>query len=294
MVSLSLVQARSSCSVLREDENAARPGQRPVGGRRGRRSRRHRVRPLQPRAGDRRARAPGRWRAHAVRRAPGAVRLAPRHAARGRDDAGVLPQGPGHAAQPAERVQLPVLPARSQDRLVDFINYGSVFPTRLEFHDYLEWVAARFAGTVDYGTEVVEVVPVREGAGPVEAVDVVCRDLAGTKVLRARNVVLATGLVPHVPDGVTLGPRVWHIARPAHPRRVRWTAPGPAGSPSSAPGRARRRPSTTCTARSPTPRSARCSPATATARPTTARSPTGSSTRAPSTTSTPRRSRSRT
>ena len=36
------------------------------------------------------------------------------------------------------------------DRLIDFINYGSFFPTRIEFHDYLEWAAARFEGQVDY------------------------------------------------------------------------------------------------------------------------------------------------
>ncbi|MDQ3990250.1 MAG: lysine N(6)-hydroxylase/L-ornithine N(5)-oxygenase family protein, partial [Actinomycetota bacterium] len=47
----------------------------------------------------------------------------------------------------------------ARDRLVDFINYGSFFPTRIEFHDYLEWAAARFGGQVDYGTKVVEIVP---------------------------------------------------------------------------------------------------------------------------------------
>ena len=98
----------------------------------------------------------------------------------------------------------------AKQRLVDFINYGSVYPTRLEFHDYLEWAAARFAGTVDYGTEVVEIVPVREGDGPVEHLDIVCRGSAGERRLRTRNVVLATGLVPHLPDNVVLGPRVWH------------------------------------------------------------------------------------
>jgi hypothetical protein len=39
-------------------------------------------------------------------------------------------------------------------RLVDFINYGSPFPTRIEFHDYLEWAAAGFSDLVDYGWEV--------------------------------------------------------------------------------------------------------------------------------------------
>jgi L-ornithine N5-oxygenase len=36
------------------------------------------------------------------------------------------------------------------DRLVDFINQKSLFPLRIEFHDYLEWAAARFSDEVRY------------------------------------------------------------------------------------------------------------------------------------------------
>ncbi|MEJ3654604.1 lysine N(6)-hydroxylase/L-ornithine N(5)-oxygenase family protein [Actinomycetes bacterium KLBMP 9759] len=98
----------------------------------------------------------------------------------------------------------------TKQRLVDFINYGSVYPTRLEFHDYLEWAAQRFAEQIRYGTEVVEILPVR-GGGDVELLDVVCRATDGTVTrLRTRNVVLATGLVPNVPQGVALGERIWH------------------------------------------------------------------------------------
>ncbi|MCE0768015.1 lysine N(6)-hydroxylase/L-ornithine N(5)-oxygenase family protein [Pseudonocardia kujensis] len=97
-----------------------------------------------------------------------------------------------------------------RDRLVDFINYGSAFPTRLEFHDYLEWAAQRFAGVVEYGAEVTEIVPVEEG-GTVGLAEVVgFHSGSGPVRIRARNVVLATGLTPNVPRGVTLGPRVWH------------------------------------------------------------------------------------
>jgi lysine/ornithine N-monooxygenase len=47
-----------------------------------------------------------------------------------------------------------------RDRLVDFIHHGSMFPTRLEFHDYLEWVAARIRPQVDCGNEVCTIRPV--------------------------------------------------------------------------------------------------------------------------------------
>ncbi|WP_232666955.1 lysine N(6)-hydroxylase/L-ornithine N(5)-oxygenase family protein [Pseudonocardia sp. TRM90224] len=91
-------------------------------------------------------------------------------------------------------------------RLVDFINYGSVFPTRLEFHDYLEWVADRFRSDVDYGTEVVAV---DRAPGAPDQLDVVT---SRGDVLRTRNVVLATGLTPNLPDGVLPGPRIWHTS----------------------------------------------------------------------------------
>src|SRR5689334_24998717 len=45
----------------------------------------------------------------------------------------------------------------SQGRLIDFINHKSLFPLRVEFHDYLEWAAARFSELVRYGHEVAEI-----------------------------------------------------------------------------------------------------------------------------------------
>ena len=100
---------------------------------------------------------------------------------------------------------------KDRDRLVDFINYGSNFPTRLEFHDYLEWAASRFTGSVDYSSEVIEVVPVRDrGTDEVDHIEVVYRHGGATRRLRARNVVLATGLSPALPRGVTAGQRIWH------------------------------------------------------------------------------------
>lgn len=89
-------------------------------------------------------------------------------------------------------------------RLIDFINYGSAYPTRLEYHDYLEWAAAHFADRVDYGTSVVGIVPV-----PGDPTVLEVRTSTGRR-LRTRNVVLATGLTPHLPPDVELGTRVWH------------------------------------------------------------------------------------
>ncbi|MCD0449948.1 lysine N(6)-hydroxylase/L-ornithine N(5)-oxygenase family protein [Actinocorallia sp. API 0066] len=98
---------------------------------------------------------------------------------------------------------------KERDRLVDFINHKTMFPSRVEFHDYLEWAAARFADEVEYGTEVVAVRPVVED-GVVTACEVVARRDGVTVTRRARNLVVATGLEAVVPEGVALGERVWH------------------------------------------------------------------------------------
>ncbi|GGM06024.1 lysine N(6)-hydroxylase/L-ornithine N(5)-oxygenase family protein [Dactylosporangium sucinum] len=90
----------------------------------------------------------------------------------------------------------------AQGRLADFINYKSMYPLRVEFHDYLEWAASRVAVPVHYGHTVTDVVPVEGG----DLVDVV----AGGRVLRARNVVVAVGLESSLPPGVVPSERVWH------------------------------------------------------------------------------------
>ncbi|GAA2730087.1 lysine N(6)-hydroxylase/L-ornithine N(5)-oxygenase family protein [Actinocorallia aurantiaca] len=98
---------------------------------------------------------------------------------------------------------------KERGRLVDFINHKTMFPSRLEFHDYLEWAAHRFTGQVEYGSEVVAVRPVRED-GAVVACEVVVRQGEAVTTRRARNLVIATGLEPVVPEGVETGGRVWH------------------------------------------------------------------------------------
>ncbi|MCV7227872.1 lysine N(6)-hydroxylase/L-ornithine N(5)-oxygenase family protein [Mycolicibacterium komossense] len=88
-------------------------------------------------------------------------------------------------------------------RLNEFINHQTFFPTRLEFHDYLEWAAERVDATVRYGTRAVAV----RDEGDCLAVDV---EGAQTTTLRARAVVLAGGLHPQLPGGVVETPRQFH------------------------------------------------------------------------------------
>ncbi|MEV6977959.1 lysine N(6)-hydroxylase/L-ornithine N(5)-oxygenase family protein [Kitasatospora sp. NPDC093806] len=96
-------------------------------------------------------------------------------------------------------------------RLVDFINHKEFFPSRVEFHDYLEWAAAQFTDLVEYRTEALAVRPVTRD-GEVLAFDVVSRGPEGERVRRTRNLVVASGLVPLLPAGVERSERVWHSA----------------------------------------------------------------------------------
>ncbi|MGW9476834.1 lysine N(6)-hydroxylase/L-ornithine N(5)-oxygenase family protein [Saccharomonospora azurea] len=99
-----------------------------------------------------------------------------------------------------------------QGRLVDFVNHKTLFPLRVEFHDYFRWAAARVDDLVSYGVEVVAVRPVVE-EGELVRFDVSTRD--GT-VRSARNLVVATGLVPSLPDGLTTSEHVWHSSGLLH------------------------------------------------------------------------------
>ncbi|MFD0313286.1 lysine N(6)-hydroxylase/L-ornithine N(5)-oxygenase family protein [Streptomyces flavalbus] len=103
---------------------------------------------------------------------------------------------------------------RERGRLVDFLNLKTLFPLRVEFHDYFAWAAARLAHLVEYGAEVVTVRPVTED-GEVRFLDVTSRDPHHPDrltVRRARAVCVATGLEPHVPPDATLTERVWHTS----------------------------------------------------------------------------------
>ncbi|UUN25183.1 lysine N(6)-hydroxylase/L-ornithine N(5)-oxygenase family protein [Streptomyces sp. FIT100] len=101
---------------------------------------------------------------------------------------------------------------RERGRLVDFLNQKTLFPLRVEFHDYFEWAAARVAHLVEYSAEVVSVRPVTE-EGEVRWFDVTSRDPAAPDrltVRRTRSICVATGLEPHLPPDAVRSERVLH------------------------------------------------------------------------------------
>jgi L-ornithine N5-oxygenase len=122
-----------------------------------------------------------------------------------------------------------------RERLIDFINHKSLFPLRLEFHDYLEWAAQKVDNLVSWDSEVVGIAPVEE-AGVIAYLDVTAVTGGETVTWRARNVVLGTGLVPRLPDGVTASDRVWHSEHLlGHVERFEAGHPGEVASAQSTP-----------------------------------------------------------
>ncbi|MFC8198282.1 lysine N(6)-hydroxylase/L-ornithine N(5)-oxygenase family protein [Streptomyces sp. NPDC057298] len=99
-------------------------------------------------------------------------------------------------------------------RLAQFVNNQEFFPTREEFHDYLEWAESSFSDRVTYSSEVLSVrLPPADGDRPVDHVEVEIRDnkpQGGTRLVKARNIVVSTGLVPKMPTGISRDERIWH------------------------------------------------------------------------------------
>lgn len=104
----------------------------------------------------------------------------------------------------------------SQNRLVDFINLGTLYPCRMEYNDYLCWVAGQFAAQSAYGEEVSRVEPV-QGPNGVELLKVLSTDVRGQERFRlARSVVVSTGGTPRIPKAFSHlreDPRVFHHSR---------------------------------------------------------------------------------
>ncbi|MBW0234974.1 MULTISPECIES: lysine N(6)-hydroxylase/L-ornithine N(5)-oxygenase family protein [Pseudomonas] len=89
---------------------------------------------------------------------------------------------------------------KAHGRLVDFINLGTFYPCRMEFNDYLRWVASHFEAQSRYGEEVLAIEPVLHQQ-QVEALRVISRDTQGQQWVRTtRSVVVSAGGTPRIPQ----------------------------------------------------------------------------------------------
>ncbi|GGO37415.1 lysine N(6)-hydroxylase/L-ornithine N(5)-oxygenase family protein [Streptomyces lasiicapitis] len=98
------------------------------------------------------------------------------------------------------------------NRLAQFVNNQDFFPTRQEFHQYLEWAEAGVRDRVTYNSEVTEVRLVEAADGVEQHLVIVVKDTVSgaAREVKARNITVSTGLVPRMPDGMERDERVWH------------------------------------------------------------------------------------
>ncbi len=118
----------------------------------------------------------------------------------------------------------------AKNRLQDFINLQTFFPSRHEFNDYLGWVASHFEDRCVYGEGVVEVRPeIHEG--DVKLLRVCSEDENGNRRERlARSLVVSVGGAPNIPScfaDLSSDHRVFHsshflteLAGQNEPRRI--------------------------------------------------------------------------
>ncbi|KAI9098618.1 L-lysine 6-monooxygenase (NADPH-requiring)-domain-containing protein [Phlyctochytrium arcticum] len=107
-------------------------------------------------------------------------------------------------------------------RLTSFMNMGAWNPYRVEYNDYLQWVAAHFQSITDYNDQVVSVEPVFTLGSTINQLRVTSVNPgSGQQTVRlAKNIVIAIGGQPAYPDFALkcLGPKMHHpqIAHTAH------------------------------------------------------------------------------
>ena len=89
---------------------------------------------------------------------------------------------------------------KAHGRLVDFINLGTFYPCRMEFNDYLRWVASHFEAQSRYGEDVLAIEPILHQQ-QVQALRVISRDTLGQQHVRTtRSVVVSAGGTPRIPE----------------------------------------------------------------------------------------------
>jgi L-ornithine N5-monooxygenase len=101
-------------------------------------------------------------------------------------------------------------------RLHDFFDLHDVVPSRLEFHDYFSWAADLVTQPVLYGTEALAVTAPDDGSQAHVGEWVTrlrYRATGQEQAIRSRNVVVATGGTPQLPEGTAATSRVFHSSK---------------------------------------------------------------------------------
>ncbi|MFD1747307.1 lysine N(6)-hydroxylase/L-ornithine N(5)-oxygenase family protein [Rhizobium helianthi] len=97
-------------------------------------------------------------------------------------------------------------------RLADFANLKTFFPSRIEFHQYLEWCAQAFASQVNYGERVEEISLIEPQGSSAPGFRLQVAGADGQRRIFARNVIFAGGLCPQVPETLRGKSGVFHTS----------------------------------------------------------------------------------
>jgi L-ornithine N5-oxygenase len=105
---------------------------------------------------------------------------------------------------------------KASGRLNDFINLKTFYPSRIEFNNYMAWVADNLKSYVRYDTVVTSVAT--EGEAPHQFVRITYENSSTGEVnyALAKNIVVAVGGKPNMPVSLQLksdGSAVWHSSQ---------------------------------------------------------------------------------
>jgi len=97
-----------------------------------------------------------------------------------------------------------------KNRLMDFANLKTFFPSRAEFHDYFDWCAEGFRDRVRYGHKVtrVELIETREMGRSLYQITTRANKVEHRFL--CRSIVHSCGLEPVLPRGLRSGERIFH------------------------------------------------------------------------------------
>lgn len=105
---------------------------------------------------------------------------------------------------------------KQHNRLVQFANLDTFLPLRIEFEDYLKWCANHFQDKVQYHQDVLSVKPIKAVSDrrytglEVTSVD---RETGVASVVRAKNVVIAVGGRPSIPQVFPSSEKIIHSSQ---------------------------------------------------------------------------------
>lgn len=93
-----------------------------------------------------------------------------------------------------------------KDRLVDFVNLKTFFPTRIEYADYLNWAASNVTAEVNYSSQVKSISNAENSITKIEFEN----EHNEEHWIEAKNVVVGMGLSVKIPKSIKTSKRIFH------------------------------------------------------------------------------------